>query len=127
MVVKGDDIIDCGTGADQLTVGVCDIAGGGNDGDTFILDFSQTSGSGSNAVAIDGGISEDLGTDNDTQDLTGLGEYTLTQTTDVNGDSTSGTATYASGQVANFSEIENLINYFTLVSMILTDRGKGCR
>ena len=120
----GDDTIDGGKGNDQLTVGVGDTASGDDDSDNFILDFTQTSTSGSTTITIDGGTGEDAGIDYDTLNLSGQGEYTLTQTVDADGDSTSGTVTYASGQVVNFSEIENLITCFTPGSMIRSEQGQ---
>ncbi|MEO9898916.1 MAG: Hint domain-containing protein [Paracoccaceae bacterium] len=120
----GDDTLFGQGGNDDLTVGVGDTADGGDDADTFHLDFSQTSTSGSDTITIDGGTGEDLGTDYDTLDLTGLGHFTLSETVDADGDSTSGTATFDSGQVVEFSEIENLITCFTSGSLIRTDRGE---
>lgn len=122
---NGDDIINGDSGSDFITAGVGDVADGGLGADTFTLDFTQTSSSSSNIVTIDGDTGTGPGnTDYDTLDLTGLGEFTLTETTDTDGDSTSGTATFDSGQVVNFSEIENLITCFTPGCLIQTDRGE---
>lgn len=122
---NGDDIINGDSGSDFITAGVGDVADGGLGADTFTLDFTQTSSSSSNIVTIDGDTGTGPGnTDYDTLDLTGLGEFTLTETTDADGDSTSGIATFDSGQVVNFSEIENLITCFTPGCLIQTDRGE---
>ena len=102
----GDDVINGESGDDLITVGVGDVADGGSAADTFNLDFAQTSTSASSTVAIDGGTSAGSGTDYDTLDLSGLDEFTLTETTDADGDSTSGTAVFDSGQTVSFSEIE---------------------
>lgn len=116
----GDDILRGDSGDDEITVGVGDNAEGGDDQDTFILDFSQTSGSGSTTVTVDGGTG---GNDLDTLDLTGLGTFTLSETTDADGDSTSGTATFATGQTVDFTEIENLIVCFAKGTLIKTESG----
>lgn len=120
----GDDVINGESGDDIITVGVGDVADGGSAADTFNLDFAQTSTSASSTVTIDGGTSAGSGTDYDTLDLSGLGEFTLTETTDADGDSTSGTAVFDSGQTVSFSEIENLITCFTPGCLIQTDRGE---
>lgn len=120
----GDDVINGESGDDIITVGVGDVADGGCAADTFNLDFAQTSTSASSTVTIDGGTSAGSGTDYDTLDLSGLGEFTLTETTDADGDSTSGTAVFDSGQTVSFSEIENLITCFTPGCLIQTDRGE---
>lgn len=109
-------------GDDEIIAG--DTAEGGDDADTFILDFTQTGTSGADTSTIDGGTGEDLTTDFDTLDLTGLGHFTLSETVDPDGDATSGTATFVSGEVINFCEIENLITCFTPGSLIQTDRGE---
>ena len=119
----GDDTIEGGRGEDAITVGVGDTATGGDDADTFTLDFSQTSSTGSTTITIDGSTNETDGVDDDTLDLTGFGGFTLTQTTDADGDSVSGTAVYNSGQTVNFSEIEDLIVCFASGTMIKTDDG----
>jgi hypothetical protein len=116
----GDDALFGEEGDDVLTVGVGDTAQGGDGADTFTLDFGQTSGSASTTITIDGGTGGD---DNDSLDLTGRGAFTLTQTTDADGDSTSGVATYASGQVVNFSEIENLTVCFANGTQIRAENG----
>lgn len=125
----GDDTIDGGDGDDDIfgeegddliTVGVGDTAEGGEDADTFTLDFAQSSSSGSTAITIDGGTD---GVDNDTLDLTGRGAFTLVETPDADADSTSGAATYDSGQVVNFSEIENLIVCFARGTQIRVEDG----
>lgn len=110
----GNDEIFGGDGNDTITVGVGDSASGENDADTFVLDFDQISSDGSTAARLDGGTD---GIDNDTLDLTGLGHFTISQSTDADGDSTSGTVNFASGQTIQFREIENLIVCF----------GKGTR
>ena len=117
---NGNDSIQGGAGNDIITVGAGDTATGGADQDTFILDFGQTSSNGSTTFTIDGGTT---GNDFDTLDLTGLGAFTVTQTLDADGDSHSGTATFATGQVINFSEIENLIVCFGKGTQIRTDTG----
>jgi Ca2+-binding RTX toxin-like protein len=119
----GDDTIDGGGQDDLITVGAGDTAAGGDDDDTFVLDFAQTSSSGSNTITIDGGTDGD--TDVDTLDLTGLGRFTITsQTTDLDGDSTSGLVTFDDGgQTVVFTEIENLITCFTKGTLIETQNG----
>jgi hypothetical protein len=127
--LPGDDTIDGGDGDDTIfgeesddtiTVGVGDSADGGAGADSFTLDFVQTSSSGSTTITVDGGTD---GVDNDTLDLTGLGAFTLTQTTDPDGDSTSGTATYDSGQTVVFTEIENLVVCFAEGTLIKAEDG----
>ena len=51
------------------------------------------------------------------------GAFTLTTTLDADGDSRSGTATYATGQVVTFTEIENLVVCFAKGTTIMTDVG----
>jgi hypothetical protein len=116
----GDDAIFGQDGDDVITVGSGDTAEGGAGADSFTLDFSQTSSSNSTTIDVDGGTD---GTDNDTLDLTGLGRFTLSETIDPDGDSTSGTATFDSGQVVNFSEIENLTVCFANGTRIRTENG----
>ncbi|ABF61918.1 Iron-regulated protein frpC (plasmid) [Ruegeria sp. TM1040] len=119
----GNDTIEGGRGNDAITVGRGDIATGGADADTFTLDFGQTSTDGSMVVTIDGSTTEIDGVDNDSLDLTGFGTFTLTQTTDTDGNSTSGTAVYADGTTVNFTEIENLIVCFAKGTQIKTSDG----
>ena len=119
----GNDTIQGGRGDDAITVGVGDTATGGDDADTFTLDFGQTSSDGSTLVTIDGSSNETDGVDNDTLDLTGLGGFTVTTTTDADGDSVSGTAIYTSGQTVSFTEIENLIVCFAAGTQIRTENG----
>jgi hypothetical protein len=116
----GDDAIFGEAGDDVITVGVGDTAQGGADADIFTLDFAQTSSTASTTITIDGGTD---GVDNDSLDLTGRGAFTLTQTTDADGDSTSGVATFDSGQVVNFSEIENLTVCFAGGTRIRAENG----
>lgn len=118
----GDDTIFGEAGNDTITVGVGDTADGGADADTFILDFAQTSSSGSTTITIDGGAD---GVDYDTLDLTGRGAFTLTQTPDADGNSTSGTAVFDSGQTVIFSEIENLIICFAQGTQIRAETGQA--
>jgi hypothetical protein len=119
----GNDIIDGGRGNDAITVGRGDTAIGGADADTFTLDFDQTSSDGSTVVTIDGSTTETDGVDSDSLDLTGFGAFTLTQTTDADGDSTSGTAVYADGTTVNFTEIENLTVCFAKGTQIKVSDG----
>ncbi|SFR36092.1 Hemolysin-type calcium-binding repeat-containing protein [Yoonia tamlensis] len=116
----GNDTITGGSGNDSITVGVGDIATGSADSDTFTLDFGQTSSTGSQTITIHGSTD---GVDYDTLDLTGHGAFTLTTTLDADGDSRSGTATYASGQIVNFTEIENLVVCFAKGTMIRAENG----
>ena len=119
----GDDDIFGEGGDDNITVGVGDTATGGADADTFTLDFDQTSSGGSTNINIHGSTTEDAGVDDDTLDLTGFGKFVLTETIDADGDSTSGTAIYDSGQTVNFSEIENLIVCFAKGTHIRAESG----
>lgn len=116
----GDDIIFGGDGDDIITVGAGDTAEGGADSDTFTLDFSQTSSSSATTITVDGGTD---GVDIDSLDLTGFGRFTLTETTDLDGDSTSGTAIYDSGQTVEFTEIENLTVCFAKGTQIKAEDG----
>ncbi|MEP5758167.1 MAG: Hint domain-containing protein [Litoreibacter sp.] len=116
----GNDTIFGQDGADIITVGVGDTAEGGADADSFTLDFTQTSSDGSTTIDVDGGTD---GNDSDTLDLTGLGAFSVSETADADADSTSGTATYDSGQVVNFTEIENLIVCFADGTEIKTEDG----
>jgi len=127
--LPGDDTIDGGDGDDTIfgeggddiiAVGAGDTAAGGAGADTFTLDFAQISSSGSTTVTVDGGTD---GVDNDSLDLTGRGAFTLTETTDADGDSTSGTAIFDSGQVVNFAEIESLTVCFAKGTQIRAEDG----
>ncbi len=119
----GNDTIQGGRGEDAITVGVGDTATGGDDADTFTLDFGQTSSNGSTTITIDGSTTETDGVDNDSLDLTGFGAFTVTTTADADGDSVSGTAVYDSGQTVNFSEIEDLVVCFAGGTQIATEHG----
>lgn len=116
----GDDTIFGRAGDDTITVGVGDTAEGGDDADTFVLDFGQTSSTGSTTIDVDGGTN---GVDDDSLDLSGLGRFTRTETTDADGDSTSGTAIFDSGQIVNFTEIENLTVCFAEGTQIKAEDG----
>jgi hypothetical protein len=104
-------------------VGVGDTAIGNADADTFTLDFDQTSSDGSTTITIDGSTTEQDGVDNDSLNLKGFGAFTLTETVDADGDSTSGTAIYADGTTVNFTEIENLTVCFAQGTQIKTRDG----
>ena len=118
---NGNDTITGGTGNDIITVGLGDTATGGADADTFTLDFGQTSSTGSLTITINGGTD---GVDNDTLNLTGHGAFTVATTLDADGDSRSGTATYATGQTVHFTEIENLIVCFAQGTRIKSEGGE---
>ncbi|MFA8440869.1 Hint domain-containing protein [Yoonia sp.] len=116
----GDDTIFGRAGDDTITVGVGDTAEGGDDADSFVLDFGQPSSTGSTTINVDGGTN---GVDDDSLDLSGLGRFTRTETTDADGDSTSGTAIFDSGQIVNFTEIENLTVCFAEGTQIKAEDG----
>jgi len=89
----GDDTIVGGAGADSISGGDdADLIIGGNGGDT-----------------VDGGTDGD---DNDVLDLTGLGPIEfISQTTDADGDSTSGVLRFIdTGETMEFFEIEEILH-----------------
>ncbi len=106
---SGDDSIIGGSGDDFISLtGGADVVNAGDDADNITVDASSYADG--TTVSVDGGTG---GTDNDSLNLTSFTYYTsLTQTTDPDGDSTSGTVVVqdASGNLVtfNFSEIENL-------------------
>lgn len=114
----GDDSLTGGAGADTLS--------GGSGADTFVI---GPAGSGAGDI-IDGGAA---GTDADTLDLTGSvpagGTYTLSTTTDSDGNGFDGTVNYfdaggAPAGTVTFSNIETIIPCFTTGCMIATDKGR---
>ncbi|MEL7116680.1 MAG: Hint domain-containing protein, partial [Pseudomonadota bacterium] len=113
----GDDSIIGGQGADQLA--------GGADADRF----TATQVSDFFGDTIDGGTTTTTGADDDKLDLRGLGDYRVVgETTDADGDSTSGTIEFlnAGGAVTGsltFREIERII-CFTPGAQIMTAKGE---
>lgn len=140
-----NDLIDGGTGNDILTGGDGNdtvLGGAGNDtisggqGDDSLVggddrDVFLNVGAGD---FIDGGTGDStadgIDDDFDTLDLRGLGRFEIVgQTTDPDGDSTSGTVNFMDrdGTVTGslvFGEIENLIPCFTPGTAIATPRGE---
>ena len=109
----GNDLIAGGDGADTIYGGSGDQIWGLADADTIIINAAELDAAGltTSAITVNGG---DSGVDNDTLDLTSYGAYrNLTQTTDVDGNSTSGSVEVqdAGGNwvLVNFTEIENLL------------------
>ena len=111
----GDDVLTGGAGADDMQ--------GGDGRDTFIID-DAADGVGDNA---DGGSGGD---DFDTLDLTGAGDFSITDSTeDPDGNSISGTVNFldASGSITGsmaFQEIERIIPCFTPGTKIATPKGE---
>ncbi len=110
----GDDTLSGGTGSDVLYGGAGnDVLTGGDDADTIFggADADTIIG-GTVGDYVDGGTDGD---DNDTLDLSGSGPLRVVdETTDADGDSTSGTIEFldTTGAVTGtmtFKEIENLI------------------
>jgi Ca2+-binding RTX toxin-like protein len=94
----GDDVITGAEGADE-------IYGEGGD-DTFIVS-STTDADGD---TITGGNGPDDTLDNDTLDLRGTGQLTITDAADASDDGArSGTVTFADGAVLEFSQIETIL------------------
>jgi len=119
-----DDTILGGTGQDDIIGGQgADSMSGGDDRDFFFID-DREDGFGD---TIDGGTG---GNDVDTLDLRGLGPFEVVgETTDADGDSTSGTVNFLAGDgtvegTLEFGEIERLIICFTPGSRIATPRGE---
>jgi hypothetical protein len=108
----GDDYVDGGNGNDVITGGSGDTIIGGDGRDTIILDPTQLDQNGTTLsnIVVDGGD----GGIKDTLDLSLYATYSnLSQTTDADGNSTSGTVdvTDANGdtRTVSFTEIETLI------------------
>jgi len=113
----GDDVISGGAGNDTITGGTgADTLTGGDGRDTFHVDAGDT---------VDGGTGGD---DYDTLDLSATGTHRIVgQTTDADGDSTSGTVEFLDGAgnvtgSMTFTEIENII-CFASGTFIQTPRG----
>jgi len=118
----GDDTLDGGEGNDTvfgeegddlITGGAGDSIIGGEGSDTITIDPTQLDASGDNTAGIfvDGSTE---GADNDTLDLTAFVEYrNLAETTDSDGDSTSGTVEVKNADnewvAVTFVEIESLL------------------
>lgn len=115
-----DDTIFGGTGDDTLTGGQgSDTISGGAGRDTIL--------GGDDGDVVDGGTTGD---DFDTLDLTGNGPFRIVgETTDADGDSTSGTVEFLDGGgnvtgSMTFSEIERVIPCFTPGTLIATPKGE---
>ncbi|QFT92824.1 Bifunctional hemolysin/adenylate cyclase precursor [Roseovarius sp. THAF9] len=94
----GDDVITGAEGADE-------IYGEGGD-DTFIV----SSTSDADGDTITGGNGPDDTLDNDTLDLRGTGQLTITDAADGSDDGArAGTVTFADGSVLEFSQIETIL------------------
>ena len=94
----GDDVIEGGAGADMMF-------GEGGD-DTFIV----SSGSDGDGDVVVGGNGPDDTTDNDTLDLRGAGDVTITQEADENdAGATKGTVTFENGETLSFEGIETIL------------------
>ncbi|MBA4351997.1 MAG: hypothetical protein C0427_12220, partial [Rhodobacter sp.] len=100
-------------GNDSIIGGSGDTIFGGGGADTVVIDPTATAANGTTTsnIVVNGGTT---GTDNDTLDLRGYSAYRdLVQTTDADGDSTSGSVVVidANGAVrtVTFTEIENLL------------------
>ncbi len=121
---SGDDVMSGDQGDDTLDGGAgSDIMYGGDDRDTFL-----NAGDGD---CVDGGTGSKAPgdvDDYDILDLTHLDNYSITQTVDADGNSTSGTVNILddNGNVTGtikFNEIEEIV-CFTAGTMIATDRGE---
>ncbi len=109
----GNDLLFGDAGSDTIYGGAGDTISGGADADTIIINESELDAAGltTMGITVDGG---NTGVDNDTLDLTSYAFYrNLTQTTDPDGNSTSGTVEVqdADGDwvLVTFAEIENLL------------------
>ncbi len=116
---NGNDIIEGGEGVDDLQ--------GRADRDEFIINDREDA----YGDTVDGGTGDTGEGDVDTLDLTGLGPLRIVnETTDADGDSTSGTVEFLDGiggpvvGSMEFREIENLIPCFTPGTVIATRSGE---
>ncbi|RYG89967.1 hypothetical protein EU803_15220 [Loktanella sp. IMCC34160] len=110
---NGNDTLYGDAGNDLIYGGSGDVIYGGDDSDTIDISANTPDGFGSltSTITVDGGTAGT--TDNDTLDLTAFISYrNLVQTTDADGDSTSGSVQVQSSSgwtTINFTEIENLL------------------
>ncbi|UWQ94145.1 cadherin-like domain-containing protein [Rhodobacteraceae bacterium M385] len=110
---EGDDTIFGEGGDDTIVAGAGDDVTGGEGDDLIVVDADEVDGAGDKTgdINVDGSTE---GSDNDTLDLTAYEAYrNLTETTDADNDSTSGTVEVQNGDGdwvnVNFLEIENLL------------------
>lgn len=122
LAAAGNDLITGGAGNDSIlgeggndtiTGGSGDSILGGADADSIVIDATVVDGFGglTSGISVDGGST---GVDTDTLDLRGYAFYrNLVQTSDADGNSTSGTVEVIDGtgavRVVTFTEIETLL------------------